>query len=313
NFLYTGIEALTDIAINGTTKQIRKTALRGCTLNDKNNTKLPGLLAYTTYSRINRKIRVNAKLSLRKPKIKDPNAYVRLTCIKNLVKISVLAPDSSVRMNARSSIIHSINFDKDPLVKKYLSKLAAEKSIPSMAELYSDWAQEKGVYAIPSSGLNIGTSHSENKGTSHSDFDLKPEGEFSCESASHSHSPETKNLLSPNVIIKQRRSLIALDLTPEFAAASREKRRSLQSPIENHRYPKTDTEKSKLDSTLPAIRNIAEIRLDAYSNSSREFDLDSYPKATFANNTDSSRKYPPVIKIHSPTNDNVFEKTTNNI
>jgi len=267
NFLYTSIEALTDIAINGATKQIRKAALRGSNLEDKNQTKLPGLLAYINYSRIPRRFKLNSKLSLRKPKVKDPNAYIRLTCLQNLIKISMLAPDVSVRKNARSSIIHSINFDKDPLVKKYLLKMATvEKCIPNKPELYTDWIQEKGTYA-PHSICNAGTSNS--------DIEFKSAEDFSFESHSPTHSSDTKKTVSSKIIQRSSQSLSALDVIPGRTTIPKEKRRSLQSPLENHSFSLAHSDSIQKNPKSPLIINIAENTFDSLPDSSLEATLNS--------------------------------------
>ena len=139
-FLYNAIEKFGEIAIKGSTHQIRKAAINGQKIL---NVEYPGIIDFIAFKEFYRKPSFKPLIHFKKPVIKDNNVVIRQLCVSTLIKICTQSPDKSVRKKAKTALLSRLGREEDQVILQ-----AIKNAVPEKLSDRKEWLNETGAYVF---------------------------------------------------------------------------------------------------------------------------------------------------------------------
>lgn len=132
-FLFLAVDILTNIAINSPDPEIRKQAFIG----DRSHHDLPGLLNYSNCSILGKGVNARPVIHLRRPKLVNHDATIRLYIAKSLIRIGNESPDLLIRMRARMEFLKRYKEETSRKALNYMDGIYT-----SIGEKEFEWVNE---------------------------------------------------------------------------------------------------------------------------------------------------------------------------
>lgn len=132
-YTYAAMDVLTDLIINGATRNIREQAFHGW---DQHGAHLPGLGSFAGCNALETHLDYNQMWQGKIPHTKDTNLRVRGACIDHLKRISAEAPDAHIREGARHLLAQRFILERDYGLYTKLAEI-----VPRDPALRNEWIE----------------------------------------------------------------------------------------------------------------------------------------------------------------------------
>lgn len=138
-FSYNAIEKLGEIALNGSTPDIRMAALMGQKYVKEQH---PGIIDFVDFKVYSPKTSMKPMIHFKRPVSKDNNIQVRQHCIETLIQIAREGQDAALRRKAKEGLYQRYKEEDDQGILKIIAN-----AIPKKKSEKTFWLNEQGAYA----------------------------------------------------------------------------------------------------------------------------------------------------------------------
>ncbi|MBA3816113.1 MAG: hypothetical protein H0X29_06270 [Parachlamydiaceae bacterium] len=122
-FTYAALEILSDLALNGTTHEIRKRAFEGIKVLGPD---FPGVTTFLDNKNLAKYVDLSPVAHFKKPHYKNPNTVLRESCTEHLGKIAFESEDLTIRKKARLLLVRRFSLEKKEQIRAYLKNIVPE-------------------------------------------------------------------------------------------------------------------------------------------------------------------------------------------
>lgn len=133
-FTYAAVEILAELSLHGETQKIRETAFHGIQVLGPD---FPGLTSFVDKKDLSKYVDMSPMVHLKKPRRKNPNTVIRLSCTEHLAKIANESNDITIRKKAKLLLIQRLSQEKKESILAYLKMV-----VPQSKEEQADWIKE---------------------------------------------------------------------------------------------------------------------------------------------------------------------------
>lgn len=123
-FTYAALEAFFELSLHGTTLKIRETAFQGIRVFGPD---FPGLISFVDEQSLSKYIDLSPMVHFKKPRRKNPNTFIRYSCVEFLAKIAQESQDPTIKKKAKLILTQRLSLEEDTTILAYLTRLFQDR------------------------------------------------------------------------------------------------------------------------------------------------------------------------------------------